>query len=100
MREAVKIASHNSLTASSTGSAGNTSFAHSGVAQATIDQLISWRVIISIAGLAAFEAATLARAIFAGSCPFSRAGFAPAIASRAAPLLNAAAMLSCIHVGA
>ena len=74
--------------------------AHSGVAAATIVQLISCRVINSIAGLAAFDAATLARATLAGSCPASSAGFEPAIAMRAAPLLNAVRIASCSHAGA
>jgi hypothetical protein len=53
-----------------------------------------------MAGLAAFDAATFARATFAGSCPASSAGFVPAIAIRAAPLLNAVAIASCNHTGA
>ena len=87
-------------TASSTGRPGKTSFAHSGVAAATIDQLIACLVISSIAGLFAFEAAMFARETFAGSCCASSAGFAPAIAMRAAPLRNAVAIASAIHCGA
>ena len=100
MRDAWKIASHSFATPKSTGSAGNTSFAHSGVAAATIVQLISCRVISSIAGFDAFENATFARATFAGSCPASSAGFVPAIAIRAAPFLKAVAIASCSHTGA
>ena len=97
MREAMKIASQSLASAISSGSPGKTSLAHSGVAQATIVQLIWWRVMSSIAGFEAFDMATLARATRAGSCFASRAGFAPAIAMRAAPLRNAAAMASCSH---
>ena len=100
IRDAAKIASHNFATACSTGSPGNTSFAHSGVAAATIVQLISCRVINSMAGFDAFDAATFARATFAGSCPPSSAGFVPAIAIRAAPFLNASAIASCSQTGA
>ena len=77
-----------------------TVLADAGVALATIVQLISCRVINSIAGFEALEAARFDRLTLSGSSFESREGLAPAIASRAAPLLNAAANESYSHFGA
>ena len=64
---------------------GNTAAAHAGVAQATIVQLISWRIINSSAGRYALEVARFIRLTFSGSCCESNEGSLPVIASRAEP---------------
>src|SRR5665213_4515493 len=83
--DAKKMASHSLARATGAGALGKTSAAHAGVAQATMVQLMAWRVMSSIAGLAALDEATLARETLAGSCCASRAGFAPVMPRRAAP---------------
>ena len=65
-----------------------------------MDQLISWRVIDSIAGFAAFDEAMLARESLAGSWPARRFGLAPVMAILAALALKALAMPSWSQVGA